>query len=152
MHFERITGILIEQAKDFWLLHPMKEVREATSEDRKKISTAGVPESRLKAMVGGFYLTYTMFKTIPETIRKIKIQMDVQDLHCLKHFQFCVEKSKVSKFVKKIIEAMMYDLSLDGAFRLCASRVVRAIHISACLFLGNQDEWDVNQLINYFCL
>ena len=128
VHFERITGILIEQAKDFWLLHPMKEVREDFFNHDAIKTASSLPESRLKAMVAGFYLTFTMFKTIPGSIRKIKILMDIRDLYCLKYFQLCIANSKVSKFVKLIVQAMIFDLSLDGAFRLCAeSHMVRRL-------------------------
>lgn len=126
---EKVPAVLIEVAKDFWLLHPMKEMLDNVSNPQYFGTDKKIPQGRLKSMLGGFYLTFTMFKTCPEQLRMPKILMDAQDVLCFKYFLMCVAESKISKFVKLVIQTMVTDLTLDGAFELCAeSRMVSPFH------------------------
>jgi hypothetical protein len=125
--FQEVETVLLQLAKNFWLVYPMHEAVENLSNDQ--FFQAGVDKSVLKMMVAGFYLTFCMFQSWTVAGVRVHIVLDAKDLRSFGYFRKGLEEcGAVPSVVKVDIQAMVGILTYGDGFQLTSESDVIGIN------------------------
>ncbi|CAG7728870.1 unnamed protein product [Allacma fusca] len=129
---DQVETVLLQLAKDFWLVYPMQEVFRNLFNDNFFQAPAKI--SVVKMMVGGFYLVYCMLQPWDIAGVRVHVSLDAKDLLAFYYFRKCLVECSISMVVKYDIRAMLSVLAYGEAFHVASESGQKGIGPTARSF------------------